>query len=83
MQDITTNLQLPLIYFLSDFFLQMFRGTRPVTLEYFIPLHNSLELISESFMAQNKVWHVLLVYMLNIGLALLIYTVTFRKEERK
>jgi ABC-type transport system involved in multi-copper enzyme maturation permease subunit len=83
MQDITTNLQLPLIYFLSDFFLQMFRGTRPVTLEYFIPLHNSLELISESFMAQNKVWHVILVYMLNIGLALLIYTVTFRKEERK
>ncbi len=81
MQDITVNLQLPLIYFLGDFFLQMFRGSRPVTLEYFIPLHNSLELIAETFMAQNKAWHVIFIYLLNLGLALLIFRVTFRKEE--
>lgn len=81
MQDITVNLQLPLIYFLGDFFLQMFRGSRPVTLEYFIPLHNSLELIAETFMAQNKAWHVIFIYLFNFGLALLIFRVTFRKEE--
>jgi hypothetical protein len=49
MQDITVNLQLPLIYFLGDFFMQMFRGTRPITLEYFLPLHNNLSLIAETF----------------------------------
>lgn len=83
MQDITTNLQLPLIYFLGDFFLQMFRGTRPTTLEYFIPVHNSMQLISESFMAQNKAWHVILVILLNAGLSIAIFATTFRKEERK
>ncbi len=82
-QDITINLQLPLIYFLGDFFLQMFRGTRPTTLEYFIPVHNTLQLISESFMAQDKAWHVILVYMLNAGLAIAIFAYTFRKEESK
>lgn len=83
MQDITTNLQLPLIYFLGDFFLQMFRGTRPTTLEYFIPVHNAMQLISESFMAQDKLWHVLLVLLFNAGLAIAVFATTFRKEERK
>lgn len=83
MEDITVNLQLPLVYFLGDFFFQLFRGTRPTTLEYFIPAHNSLELISETFMAQDKAWHVILVYALNIGLALAIFASTFRKEENK
>lgn len=82
-QDITVNLQLPLIYFLGDFFLQMFRGTRPTTAEYFIPLHNTLELISETFKAQDKAWHVIVVYMLNLGLAIAVFASTFRKEERK
>ena len=83
MQDITVNLQLPLIYFLGDFFIQMFRGTRPITLEYFIPLHNTMELIAETFKAQNKAWHVIIIYLLNLVLALVIFTVTFRKEENK
>lgn len=83
MQDITVNLQLPLIYFLGDFFLQMFRGSRPVTLEYFLPLHNSLELMAESYLAQNKAWHVIVIYLLNIAIAFLVFRITFRKEELK
>jgi len=83
MQDITLNLQLPLVYFLGDFFIQMVRGTRPITLEYFIPLHNTLALIAETFMAQDKLWHVLFVYLFNTGLAVLILASTFRKEARK
>ena len=83
MQDITINLQLPLVFFLGDFFIQMVRGTRPVTVEYFIPLHNSLALISETFMAQDKLWHVIFIYLFNTGLALLILTSTFRKEAKK
>ena len=74
---------LPLIYFLGDFFIQMFRGTRPVTMEYFIPLHNSLALIAETFNAQNKAWHVLLIYAMNIGIALWVLSATFKKEENK
>ena len=37
----------------------------------------------ESFMAQNKLWHVLLVFLLNAGLSVAVFAVTFRKEERK
>ncbi|MBQ6017436.1 MAG: ABC transporter permease [Clostridiales bacterium] len=83
MQDITVNLQLPLVFFLGDFFLQMVRGTRPVTMEYFIPLHNTLALIAETFMAQNKAWHVIVIYLFNLGLALLVLRNAFRKEELK
>lgn len=83
MQDITVNLQLPLVYFLGEFFLQMVRSSRPVTFEYFIPLHNSLALIAETFMSQNKTWHTLLIYLMNISIALIVFTVTFRKEEQK
>ena len=83
MQDITVNLQLPLILFLGDFFLQMFRGTRPVTMEYFVPLHNTMQLVSETFMAQDKTWHVIVVCLLNLVLAFIVFAVTFRKEELK
>ena len=83
MQDITVNLQLPLIYFLGDFFMQMFRGTRPVTMEYFLPLHNTLALIAETFNSQNKAWHVIIIYLINLGLAYWILSYTFKKEERK
>lgn len=80
MQDITVNLQLPLIFFLGDFFIQMFRGTRPMTLEYFIPMHNSLALISETYMAQEKLWHVIVVLAINATVAFLVLRVTFKKE---
>ena len=80
MQDITVNLQLPLIFFLGDFFIQMFRGTRPMTIEYFIPMHNSLALIGESYMAQEKLWHVFAVLIVNAAVALIVLRVTYKKE---
>ena len=80
MQDITVNLQLPLVLFLADFFIQMFRGTRPMTLEYFIPMHNSLALISESYMAQEKIWHVIAVLAVNTIVAFLVMRSVYRKE---
>ena len=79
-QDITVNLQLPLVLFLADFFLQMFRGTRPMTLEYFIPMHNSLALISDAYMAQEKLWHVFAVLAVNTTVALLALRSVYRKE---
>ena len=83
MQDITVNLQLPLILFLGDFFLQMFRGTRPVIMEYFVPLHNTMELVAETFLSQNKTWHTIVIYLFNLLLAFIVLKVTFRKEESK
>ena len=80
MQDITVNLQLPLIFFLGDFFIQMFRGTRPMTIEYFIPMHNSLALIGESYLAQEKLWHVIAVLLVNTAVALIVLRVTYKKE---
>lgn len=47
MQDIIMNLQLPLLLFLVDFFLQLFRMSTPVWVEYAIPLHNNLLLIHD------------------------------------
>ena len=80
LQDITINLQLPLILFLGDFFIQMFRGTRPMTLEYFIPMHNSLALISEAYMAQEKLWHVIVVLAVNTAVAALVLRSVYKKE---
>ena len=80
LQDITINLQLPLILFLGDFFIQMFRGTRPMTLEYFIPMHNSLALISEAYMAQEKLWHVIVVLAVNTAVAALVLKSVYKKE---
>ena len=47
MQDIIMNLQLPLLLFLVDFFLQLFRTSTPVWVEYAIPWHNNLLLIHD------------------------------------
>ncbi len=79
-QDLIINLQLPLVLFLFDFFGQMLRGTRPITLEYFIPLHNSLACMAETFNAQEKLWHFLVVNLINLGVGLLVLHVTYKKE---
>lgn len=47
MQDIILNLQMPLLLFLVDFFLQLFRSSSPVFGEYMIPLHNNLIIIRD------------------------------------
>ena len=48
MQDVLLNLQLPLLLFLFDFFLQLFRPSSSVLAEYAIPLHNNLLLIHDT-----------------------------------
>ena len=80
LQDTIVNLQLPLVLFLADFFIQMFRGTRPVTLEYFIPLHNSLAVMSETFESQEKFWHTAVLIILNTAIALLILRNVIRRQ---
>ena len=80
LQDTIVNLQHPLVLFLADFFIQMFRGTRPVTIEYLVPLHNSLAVMSETFNSQEKFWHVAVLVLLNSAIALLIYRRIIRRQ---
>ncbi len=80
LQDTIVNLQLPLVLFLADFFIQMFRETRPVTIEYFVPLHNSLAVMSETFKSQEKFWHVAVLLLLNTAIALLIFKRIVRRQ---
>ncbi|MCR4688298.1 MAG: ABC transporter permease subunit [Saccharofermentans sp.] len=79
-QDIITNLQLPLVLSLFDFFGQMLRGTRPVTLEYFLPMHNAMALMAESFNSQEKLWHVIIVNLINLAAAFILLRLTYKKE---
>lgn len=80
LQDTIVNLQLPLLLFLADFFIQMFRATRPMTIEYFIPIHNALAIMSETFNSQEKFWHVAVLALLNSAIALLIYRRIIRRQ---
>ena len=80
MQDTIVNLQLPLVLFLGDFFMQMFRNTRPVTIEYFVPLHNSLAVMSETFRSQEKFWHVAVLLLLNSAIAILLFRRIIRRQ---
>ncbi|MBO4426477.1 MAG: ABC transporter permease [Clostridiales bacterium] len=80
LQDTIVNLQLPLVLFLADFFIQMFRYTRPVTIEYFVPLHNSLAVMSETFNSQEKFWHVAVTLLLDSAIAILMFRRIIRRQ---
>ena len=80
LQDTIVNLQLPLVLFLADFFIQMFRHTRPVTIEYFVPLHNSLAVMSETFNSQEKFWHVAVLLLLDSAVAVLLFKRIIRRQ---
>ena len=58
----------------------MFRETRPVTIEYFVPLHNSLAVMSETFKSQEKFWHVAVLLLLNTAIALLVFKRIMRRQ---
>lgn len=66
LQDMLINLQLPLILFLIDFFLTLFRFSRPLTFEYLIPFHNNICLIRDIYASQVQWWMVLLVLFVDI-----------------
>lgn len=83
MSDIIMFLQFPLVLLLFDFFLMMFRGTRPVGLEYLIPVHNSTCLMRDIFMSEEKLWHIIAVFTVNILIGIHVFNKTIRKEGSK
>lgn len=86
MSDITLNLQFPLILFLFDFFLQIFRMSPPVLAEYAIPLHNNLVLIRDVMTGSIHWTRVLLVLVYDLILALYLYrnaVIHFEQEDKR
>ena len=82
MQDITLNMQLPLILFLVDFFLQLFRMSDPVMAEFAIPLHNNLLLIHHIMTGTASLKLYLSVIILDTLTAFLLYIYTKRTFEQ-
>jgi len=86
MQDITLNLQLPLLLFLIDFFLQLFRGSPAYPAEYFIPVHNNLLLIHDIMADTADISRFIITIAVNFLTAVLLYrgiTRTFEQESGK
>jgi ABC-type Na+ efflux pump permease subunit len=73
MQDIIMNLQLPLLFFLVDFFLQLFRTSTPVWVEYAIPLHNNLLLIHDIMAGTAYLPFYAAIIIFNIVVAFFLY----------
>ncbi len=78
MQDITINLQLPLLLFLVDFFLQLFRISMPFMAEYLIPMHNNLLLIHDIMAGTGDMSR----YAIVIGLDVLTVSLLFFSARR-
>ncbi|MBR6484517.1 MAG: ABC transporter permease subunit, partial [Clostridiales bacterium] len=80
MDEIITNLQFPLVLFLFDFFISMFRWQRPVWLEYLIPMHNTIAVVRDIFMSQHSLPRILISILVNILAGTIIYRKTCKKE---
>ena len=81
LQDIMINLQLPLILFLIDFFLTLFRFTRPLSVEYVMPLHNNICLTRDIYASQAHLWQFILVLGIDILGGALIFRRFYRKVD--
>ena len=82
MQDITLNLQLPLLLFLVDFFLQLFRVSPDFPAEYFIPAHNNLLLIHDVFTGTAGILQAAIVLSVDILTVLILYVYVKRSFEQ-
>lgn len=79
MADILMNLQLPLILFLLEFFLQMVRNAAPFTIEFLIPIHGTLCAMRDIFATDIR-WPLLIITcLLDIIIGAAIMLRTFRK----
>lgn len=80
LQDTITFLQFPLVLFLFEFFIHMFRYSRPLWLEYVVPLHNTLQIFRNVFASEEGIMSSIVVAVVNICLGISILRKTLRKE---
>ena len=72
LEDTTANLQLVLLILLVEFFVQMFMYWDPITLEYFIPIHNTIVIFRDILMSDVNIFLYLIVIAVNLSLGLFL-----------
>jgi len=83
MQDITMNLQLPLLLFLIDFFLQLFRMSPASPVEYIIPVHNNLLLIHDIMTDTTGLLQTSIILAVDCLTVLILYVYVKRSYEQE
>ncbi len=79
--DILMNLQMPLIFFLILFFMQMIRIAPPFSIEFMIPIYGGLCGITDIFGANIRVFPIIFSILANIGIGSLLLHKTCKKIE--
>ncbi len=72
-RDVTLNLQIPLIFFLIEFFVHLFRPAGVVIIEYLIPAHNSLMILRDTISGELNVIIFAIVNLINLSLAVFMF----------
>ena len=72
-RDVTLNLQIPLIFFLVEFFVHLFRPPGVVLIEYLIPAHNSLMILRDTISGELNVMIFAVVTVINLALAIFMF----------
>lgn len=81
MSDIMLSLQKPLIICIFEFFIFLFRPTRGVLLEYFIPIHNGVVVMQDVFCQRVEIAELFNVLVVNFGLGAIMFVICLNKKE--
>lgn len=81
MQDVIMNLQVPLVLLIFEFFGNMFRPTAAETVEYFIPVHNSIMAIRDIFLGTISWWTMLLTIFVNFVFAAELFVICLKSKD--
>ena len=81
MEDVIMNLQTPLVLLIFEFFVNMFRPSSAIALEYCIPVHNSIMLIREIFLGTFTWSNFAIVSLVNILVAGLLFMICLNTKD--
>ncbi len=81
MQDVIMNLQVPLILLIAEFFGNMFRFSDAITVEYLIPIHNSIMLIRDIFLGKETAGNFFIVCLINLLVATWLFSACIRSND--
>lgn len=70
--DIIANLQVPLMFFLIDFFIQLVSSSEATFIEVIIPIHNIIAITKMAYVSSIDFLRFLLAMFVNVGFGLLV-----------
>lgn len=80
-EDITINLQMPLVIILAELFIMMFTSGKPFFLEYIVPIHNSMAAMQSIIYSTDNPFMIIVTVLINLLLTSLILREILKKEE--